>query len=195
MIGDIKLQMQAHALDILTAQHSEQLSTSQTNKDPFQHILHKILQQPNNHQHIKKSLQPSSQIEQPIDKKQTDDIHAIIANVANHYEIDNKLLHAIIQVESNYNPLAKSQAGAQGLMQLMPNTARSLGVTDPYDPAQNIEGGAKYLNQLFKRYNDNLPLALAAYNAGPGNVDKYQGIPPFAETENYVAKVLTLYQA
>ncbi len=120
----------------------------------------------------------------------TQSLDAIFERAAQMYDVPNALLKAIAKAESNFNPKAVSCAGAQGVMQLMPTTAKALGVTDSFDPEQNIMGGAKYISQMLKKYNGNTALALAAYNAGSGNVAKYGGIPPFRETQNYVKKVM-----
>ncbi len=118
----------------------------------------------------------------------------LINKIAHEKGLDPALLHAVIYVESYYNPLAVSPKGAIGLMQLMPDTGKRMGVTDPYRPDQNLAGGARYLRQLLERYKGRLQLALAAYNAGEGAVDRYKGIPPYPETENYVKKVLKIYR-
>lgn len=117
----------------------------------------------------------------------------LIDQAAQRYSVDAALLSAVVEVESAGNPRAVSRAGAQGLAQLMPATARELGVQDPLDPAQNLDGAAKYLRQLLGQFKGDISKALAAYNAGAGNVQKYGGIPPFAETQAYVPAVLTAY--
>ncbi len=119
----------------------------------------------------------------------SESMDAIFQEAANTYGVSVNLLKAVGMAESNFNQYAQSGAGAQGVMQLMPATAASLGVTDPFDARQNIMGGAKLLAQNLSMYGGNIDLALAAYNAGPGNVAAYGGIPPFAETQNYVVKV------
>jgi soluble lytic murein transglycosylase-like protein len=111
------------------------------------------------------------------------------------YDVDLKLLKCIGLVESDFNADCTSSAGAMGVMQLMPETAEELGVDDPYDAYQNIMGGAKYISQLLDKYDGDIALAAAAYNAGPGAVAKYDGIPPYDETQRYVAKVLSYYNS
>lgn len=125
----------------------------------------------------------------PAVKIADEQLQPIIEEAAKTYNLPVSLLISVIKQESNFNIYAVSPSGARGLMQLMPSTAKSLGVINIDDPRENIMAGAKYLRQMLDRYGS-LDVALAAYNAGPGNVEKYNGIPPFKETKNYVAKIL-----
>jgi soluble lytic murein transglycosylase-like protein len=119
----------------------------------------------------------------------------LVSDAARRHELDPNLLSAVICQESGFHADAVSKAGAVGLMQLMPDTARSLGVANPFDPQQNVEGGSLLLRQLLDRYHGRVDLALAAYNAGSGAVDKYGGVPPFAETQAYVKNILSSYRS
>lgn len=121
------------------------------------------------------------------------DFDSIILSAAETYGLSFSLLKAIITVESSFNPGAVSKKGAMGLMQIMPQNLSFLKIQDPFDPTENIMGGAKYLKMMLKRYKGDYKLALAAYNAGPKKVDNYNGIPPYRETMNYVRKVLKYY--
>lgn len=118
---------------------------------------------------------------------------SMISQIAHKHGVDEKLVKAVIKQESGFNPKATSHCGAKGLMQLMPSTAKTLGVNDPYNAVQNVDGGVRHLKWLLSKYNGNVILALAAYNAGSGAVDKYSGVPPYAETQNYVKKILANY--
>jgi len=120
---------------------------------------------------------------------------SVIEQAAERYGIDPAVLHGLIQQESGFDPNAQSSAGASGLTQLMPGTASSMGVANPLNPTESIEGGARYLSQLMSQFGGNTEDALAAYNAGPGAVQQYGGIPPYAETQSYVSKVLGYAEA
>ena len=118
----------------------------------------------------------------------------IIEEAAATHGVDSDLIHAVIQTESAFNPKAQSPVGAQGLMQLMPALQQDLGVLDPFDARQNVMAGTEYLRKLLDRHDGDIALALASYNAGPGNVTKYKGVPPFKETRNYVKKIKALLE-
>jgi soluble lytic murein transglycosylase-like protein len=141
-----------------------------------------------------RSVIPAQGSASPVKPGASIDIPGMVEKAARDNHVDPLLVHSIIQVESNYNPYAVSPKGAQGLMQLMPLTARDLGVSDSLDPRQNIEAGVRYLKYLQDLYKDDR-LALAAYNAGPGAVQKYKWIPPYPETQDYVNRVGAQYGA
>lgn len=130
--------------------------------------------------HLRQAIEPSN-------------FDHLIQDAARRHGVDEDLVRAVIKVESNFNPDAVSYAGAKGLMQLMDATAADLGVSNSFDVAQNIEGGVSYLAQQLRRFNGDTRLALAAYNAGPGSVQRYQGVPPFEETQRYIQRVFTYY--
>jgi hypothetical protein len=118
---------------------------------------------------------------------------SLIAEAADHYRLDGLLLAAVVEAESGFDPGAVSPRGAQGLMQIMPETAAHVGLLQPQDPRANVRAGARYLRDQLRRFDDDLVLALAAYNAGPGNVLRYRGVPPFRETRTYVRRVMANY--
>jgi soluble lytic murein transglycosylase-like protein len=119
----------------------------------------------------------------------------IIDEAATHYEVDPNLIRAVMQAESAFHPYVVSRAGAEGLMQLMPDLADEMGVSDAFDPRENIMGGVRYLKRLLDDHHGNIDLALASYNAGPGNVERYGGVPPFRETRNYVKTIKGILKA
>lgn len=142
---------------------------------------------------FQKILETSVQKSKDANSVSRGEIDNLISKYANKNGLDEDFVKAVINQESGFNPNATSHCGAMGLMQLMPTTAQGLGVVDAYNPEQNIEGGTKYLKGLLDRFDNDKSLALAAYNAGPNAVKKYGGIPPYAETQNYVKKVLSKY--
>ncbi|MCM3872999.1 MAG: lytic transglycosylase domain-containing protein, partial [Pyrinomonadaceae bacterium] len=142
---------------------------------------------------VSATTQLDEMIPQDIPTSGDPELDRIIFRAGGRHGIDPRFIHAVIWQESKYQPTALSHAGAQGLMQLMPATARRFGCTDPHDVAANVEAGTKYLSWLLKRFNGSVTLALAGYNAGEGAVDKYKGVPPYDETQNYVRKIVANY--
>jgi len=150
--------------------------------------------QPSNKQMGAKRVGSADVVVSPGLEKKSEPFHPIILRAATRHEVDPALVKAIIMVESRYNPHAISKQGAKGLMQLMPRTARSLGVKDSFNPEHNVNGGVKYLKQLLDEFDDNLKFALAAYNAGSSKVRRYRGIPPIKSTQYYVNRVFKYYR-
>lgn len=170
-----------------------------TNVQPFQEVLQSTANQfgtlltplnsTTNVQGQISPIQPASSVAQPSKPQ----LLSMISQIAKKHGVDEKLVKAVIRQESGFNTKATSHCGAKGLMQLMPSTAKTLGVTDPYNPVQNVDGGVRHLKWLLSKYNGNVILAVAAYNAGSGAVDKYDGVPPYKETQNYVKNILRNY--
>ncbi len=171
----------------LNAKHAN-ISTSETKK-----VTIKINPPPSAAKNLAKT-QPEYRPRSIFGKKGEHLLHPIILQTANRYQVDAALVNAIVMAESEYNPRAVSKRGARGLMQLMPATAAALGVKDSFNPEQNLDGGVRYFKQLVNRFDGDVTLALAAYNAGSRKVRLYRGVPPFKATKRYIKKVFLYYQ-
>ncbi len=164
------------------------ISTAETKK-----VTIKINTPPSAAKNLAKT-QPEYRPRSVFGKKGEHLLHPIILQTANRYQVDPALVNAIVMAESEYNPRAVSKRGARGLMQLMPATAAALGVKDSFNPEQNLDGGVRYFKQLMNRFDGDVELALAAYNAGSRKVRLYRGVPPFKATKRYIKKVFLYYQ-
>jgi len=171
----------AAELELMVEQKANNVQTVEKPKQSFSDVM-KIVP-PTNFNY---------QVQEPINATKVE-IQRLVSKSCEKHNVDPRLVMAVIQQESGFNQNAISKTGAQGLMQLMPATAKSLGVTNAFNPEQNIEGGVKYLKGLLDRFNGNKILALAAYNAGPNAVKQHNGIPPYKETQNYVKNILKNY--
>lgn len=200
------VQLQNYANNINKAQAASVSNLNSSTVQPFQAVLQESANQfvnkftnqfgsltgiqPTTSVQAQISTQPQLRDYAQVSKPQ---LLSMISQVAQKHGVDEKLVKAVIKQESGFNPKARSHCGAMGLMQLMPGTAKTLGVTDAYNPVQNVDGGVRHLKWLLSKYNGNVILALAAYNAGSGAVDKYDGVPPYKETQNYVRSILANY--
>ncbi|WP_088822329.1 lytic transglycosylase domain-containing protein [Acinetobacter apis] len=185
----------AHAVSIYTYRNQDG-GTLFTNQVQNNKTLTKmnVTYYPDSNIHSYKNWGKSESAVLPSFSQNKNKFDSIISSAAAKYQVPEGLVKAIMHTESSFNIYAKSPVGAQGLMQLMPATAKRFNVNDSYNPHENIHAGAKYLSILLKRFNGNTSLALAAYNAGEGNIHKYGGIPPFKETQNYVVRVMSRYK-
>ncbi|WLR48218.1 lytic transglycosylase domain-containing protein [Halobacillus litoralis] len=207
-VSKIQQMIQMQAMSMLDNRNSNTLSSGMQNMT-FQSLLNAVMEQAIRESAPsvpKRFSQPvnnllTQQVPVPVEKSQEGNniaevtsgnagLDNLIKKASERHGVDENLVRSVVKAESNFDAGVVSHAGAQGLMQLMPATAKGLGVKDPFDPEQNLMGGTKYLRQMLDRYDGNTELALAAYNAGPGNVDKYDGVPPFRETQNYITKIL-----